>query len=92
MLLGDLVFFRCRQVLLPRELRLLKQRRNIDHNRMMIKNMRRELIEQNREHLEVAISAVVQTPIRCLHYDLSTPADECVLVLVLERPIAFPDN
>jgi uncharacterized protein YbcI len=84
--LSDLVLVRCRKVLQPHEKRLLALPDG-DRGRDAVKQMRRELIEQQRRSLVAAVEAVLGVGVRSLHHDLSTETDELVLVLTLERPL-----
>lgn len=82
LLLADVVFVRCRKVLLNHELGML-QLPDCDRNRQLIKHVHRELMEQHAERLKATVSAIVEAPVLSLHHDLSTTTDECVIVLIL---------
>jgi uncharacterized protein YbcI len=56
-----------------------------------VKRWHREVLEANRDRLAASVETVVGAPVRSLHHDLSTAADECVLVLCL-GPLVRPDG
>ena len=49
-----------------------------------VKRWHREVIEANRARLAAAVEAVLGAPVRTLHHDLSTAADECLLAVRLD--------
>jgi uncharacterized protein YbcI len=48
-----------------------------------VKRWHREVLEAHRDRLAAAVEAALGSRVRSLHHDLSTAADECVLVLCL---------
>lgn len=78
----DSVLCRCAKVLLPHELALLRLP-DAGRNRRLVKQMRREMVEQHGDHLKDAASAILGAEVVSLHHDLCPVADECVIVLTL---------
>ena len=81
-LLPDMVLFRCRKVLLPYELGLL-QLAECESNCRLVKQMRRELMEQHSAKLKAAVSSLLGTSVLSVYHDLSTTTDESIIVLTL---------
>ena len=48
-----------------------------------VKRWHREVIEANRDRLAAALEGVLAAPVRTLHHDLSTGADECLIAVRL---------
>lgn len=85
----DLVIVRLRGVLTPAE----KQLAGIDgtpQGRVLVKEVRRELIEKARPLLEAIIRDVTGQDVRSLHTDISTHIGERIIVFSLAGPVRFP--
>lgn len=85
----DLVIVRLRGVLTPAE----KQLAGVDgtpQGRVLVKEVRRELIEKARPLLEAIIRDVTGQDVRSLHTDISTHIGERIIVFSLAGPVRFP--
>lgn len=51
-----------------------------------VKRWHREVVEAGRAGLAAAVAGVLGAPVRTVHYDLCTEADECLIAVRLERP------
>ena len=82
----DMVLIRMRGVLTPAEKQLAKVN-NGDTGRMLIKQVRKELIEKARKLLEEIIKDILNTEIVSMHTDISTITGEKIIVFSLcDRP------
>jgi len=85
----DLVIVRLRGVLTPAE----RQLAGVDgtpQGRVLVKEVRRELIEKARPLLEAIIRDVTGQDVRSLHTDISTHIGERIIVFSLAGPVRFP--
>ncbi|MBD3421301.1 MAG: DUF2294 family protein [Chitinivibrionales bacterium] len=87
-ILDDMVIFRLKGILTRAEQKLVKDGRNAKA-RDLVKQMRIELIENNRAVLEAAVKSLTKRKIKSLHVDVSTSCGEKILVLVLDKPLEF---
>jgi uncharacterized protein YbcI len=87
-LIDDLAIVRLRGVLTPAE-KHLASAGDVRSGSRLVKEMRRELIEQARPFLEAIILDVTGQKVRCLHTDISAQAGERIIVFTLEGPTRF---
>lgn len=85
-IIDDMVITRLQGILTKAEERLLKSDRR-SRGRMLIKQIRVELIENGRPLLEAAIRSITRRKIKSLHTDISTETGEKVIVFILEKTI-----
>jgi len=83
-IVGDMVIVRLQGVLSKAEHRLIKAESN-GRGRDLVKQMKTELIENNRGELESVIKAIVKRRIRSLHTDISTETGERIIMLILDK-------
>lgn len=83
-LLNDMVVVRLKGVLTKAELSLVKTEQS-GRGRELLKQMKAELIENNRGILDAAVRSIVKRKVRSLHTDLSTVTGERVIMFVLDR-------
>lgn len=85
-LVDDMVLVRLRRVLTPAEKQLAKSDEGA-RGRTLIKQVRIELLEKGRPLLEAIIRDVTGRKVRSLHTDISTKADERIILFALDgRP------
>lgn len=78
----DMLLIRMRGVLTPAEKQLAKVN-NGDTGRMLIKQVRKELIEKGRSLLEAIIKDILYTDVVSMHTDISTVTGEKVIIFSL---------
>ena len=81
--LDDIVVVRLRRVLTPAEKHLAKANGNTK-GRVLIKQVRTELLEKGRPLLETVISDITGRRVISLHTDISTVTGERIIVFTLE--------
>jgi uncharacterized protein YbcI len=86
--LDDMIIVRLKGVLTKAEHKLAKSERN-EKGRDLIKQVRVELLENARPHLESLIKGITRRKVRALHSDISTSTGEKVIVFTLDRPPTF---
>lgn len=86
--IDDMVVVRLRGVLTKAEHRLIRAEKN-ERGRDLIKQVRMELLENNRPELESILKGITRRRVRSLHTDISTSSGERIILLVLDRPIEF---
>lgn len=89
-IIDDMVLVRLKGVLTPAEHKL-GQGGDQTRGRRLIKQMRRELIENGRPLIDSVIRDIVGLGVVSLHTDLSTKTGERIIVLTLEAPIPLAD-
>lgn len=87
-IVGDMIIVRMNGILTKSEQKLLKSDHKL-RNIELIKAMKQELLESNRPLLEAAIKSITRRKVKTVHTDLSTVADEKVIILILEKPVEF---
>ena len=60
--------------------------------RILIKQVRTELLEKVRQHLEQIILSFTGRKVKSLHTDISTVTGERVIIFTLENPVLFQDE
>jgi len=85
-LVDDMVIIRLRGILTRAEQKLARTDHG-NHGRTLIKQMRIELIENNRAEIEALIKGILRRKVKSLHIDLSTKTGEKIIVLSLDRPV-----
>ncbi len=88
-LLDDLVIVRLRGVLTPAECQLARSDTE-GRGRVLIKQIRTELLEKARPLLETIIRDILGQSVRSLHTDISTLTGERIIVFSLSSPSGFP--
>lgn len=83
-IIDDLVLVRLTNVLTPAELKLAESK-DRKAGRLLIKQMRQELIEQGRPLLDAAIFDVLKVGVVSLHTDISARTGERIIVFTLEK-------
>jgi uncharacterized protein YbcI len=82
-IIDDLILVRLKGVMTKAELQLATAADN-PRGRMLIKEVRRELLEKGRPLLEAVIQAITKRRIVSLHTDISTITGERIIVFVLD--------
>ncbi len=90
-IIDDMVVVRLRGVLTKAEHRLIRAEKN-ERGRDLIKQVRMELLENNRPELENILKGITRRRVRSLHTDISTSSGERIILLVLDRPIEFASS
>ncbi len=85
-LLGDLVLVRLKGVLTPSELKL-GDRDGSNRGRMLVKQVRQELLERGRPLLDALIQDILGIPVVSLHTDISSKTGERLIAFTLERSL-----
>jgi uncharacterized protein YbcI len=85
--LEDMILVRLRGVLTVAEQKLAA--RDEHRGRYLIKQMRQELLEHGRHHLEAVMGAICGIRVKSLLTDVSTRTGERVIVFILERRPEF---
>ena len=88
---GEFVFVCLRGVLTPAEKQLAKADDPIT-GRNLIKQVRRELIENARPLLEAIVNDVLGIKVRSLHTDISSVTGERIIVFTLEQAPLFSNE
>lgn len=88
-LLDDLVVVRLRGVLTPAE-RQLGGPDGTPQGRVLVKQIRRELIEKARPLLESIVGDLTGQTVRSIHTDISTMIGERIIVFSLAGPVRLP--
>lgn len=83
-IIEDMVIVRQKGTLTRSELSLVKHGNN-ERVRELIKQMRHELIENNRSELEDIIRGIVRRKVRSIFTDLSTVSGEKIIIFILDR-------
>jgi uncharacterized protein YbcI len=89
-LVDDMVVVRLQRVLTPAEKQLAKSNESTK-GRVLVKQVRTELLEKARPLLEKAISEITCRKVISLHTDISTVTGERIIVFTLEDS-SFQDN
>jgi uncharacterized protein YbcI len=90
-ILEDMVLVRLQGVLTPAERQLAAD--NSESGRMLIKQVRRELLEKARPLLEAIVLDVTGVPVKSLHADISTITGERIILFTLEKAVGTaPDD
>jgi uncharacterized protein YbcI len=84
-IIDDLVLVRLKGVMTKAELQLATTG-DSPRGRMLIKEVRQELLEKGRPLLEVVINAMTGRKVLSLHTDISTITGERIIVFVLDAP------
>ena len=84
-IVDDMIICRLKCILTKAEHNLAKSNRD-SRGRDLIKQMRMELIETGRTHLETEIRGITRRKVKSLHADLSTVSGEKIIVFTLDRP------
>ena len=90
-IIGDMVVIRLQHVLTPAEQHLAGMS-NETTGRILIKQVRTELLEKVRKHLEQIILSLTSRKVKSLHTDISTVTGERVIIFTLENPVIFQDE
>ena len=85
-LLDDFIMIRLKGILTKAEFRLAGFDKN-GKGRDLIKQVRTELIENNRPIIESIIKSITRRKVKSLHTDISTQSGEKIIVLTLDRPV-----
>jgi len=89
-IIGDMIVVRLQHVLTPVEQHLAGMS-NETTGRILIKQVRTELLEKGRQRLEQIILDLTGRKVKSLHTDISTVSGERVIIFTLESPILFQD-
>ena len=82
-IIDDMVVVRLRRVLTPAEQQLAKTNDNAK-GRMLIKQVRTELLEKARSLLDPIVAEITGKKVKSLHTDISTVTGERIIVFTLE--------
>jgi uncharacterized protein YbcI len=82
-LLDDMVLVRLKGVLTPAESKLAAEGTD-ERVRMLVKQLRIELLEKGRELLEAIIRDILGQKVKSLHTDISTRTGERIIIFTLE--------
>ena len=89
-IIDDMILVRLQRVLTPAEQQLAKTSNNAK-GRMLIKQVRTELLEKARSLLEPIVAEITAKKVKSLHTDISTITGERIIVFTLEDS-ALRDN
>ena len=89
-LLDDMVLVRLKGVLTPAEKKLVETRSD-ERGRMLIKQLRIELLEKGRPLLEAIVRDVLGRKVNSLHTDISTRTGERIIIFTLEGAAGSSD-
>jgi uncharacterized protein YbcI len=84
-IIDDMVLVRLKQVLTPAEKQLTKTD-NSGQGRVLIKQVRTELLEKARPILEAIITKITGKKVNTLHTDISTVSGNRIIIFTLEEP------
>lgn len=87
-IIDDLVLVRLKNVLTPAEQQLASDE-DSERGRILIKQLRQQLLERGRPMLEGIVRETLGIPVKSLHTDISTRTGERIIVFTLER--AYPN-
>jgi len=82
-LLDDMILVRLKGVLLPAEIKLAEAEDN-GRARLLLKEVRRTILERSRPLLESVILDIVGVPVQSVHTDISTRTGERVIIFTLK--------
>ncbi len=85
-ILDDMVITRLTGILSKAELKLVLSDRNV-RGRELIKQVRSELIENNRGILEAVIKNITKRKVKSLHTDISTTNGEKIIIFILDKKV-----
>lgn len=89
-IIDDIIIVRLKRVLTPAEQQLAGMS-NETTGRVLIKQVRTELLEKARPLLERIITDLTGKKVKSLHTDISTITGERVIIFTLESPVVFDD-
>lgn len=89
-IIDDMIVIRLQRVLTPAEQQLAKTNEPMK-GRMLVKQIRTELLEKGRPLLEAAITNITGRKVISLHTDISTVTGERIIVFTLDGS-PLPDN
>ncbi len=87
-IIEDLIVVRLKGVLIPAEEHLLADG-DAGVGRQLVKHVREALIEKGRPRLESIIRELTGRKVTSVHADISTKADERVIVFTLDEEVGF---
>ncbi|MBI1321714.1 DUF2294 family protein [bacterium] len=87
-IIDDMVLVRLKNVLTPAEQQLASDE-DSERGRILIKQLRQQLLERGRPMLEGIVRETLGIPVKSLHTDISTRTGERIIVFTLER--AYPN-
>ncbi len=87
----NIVLIRLKGILTKAEFRLASFDKN-GKGRDLIKQVRTELIENNRPILEAIIKTITRRKVKSLHTDISTVTGEKIIVFIVDRPFEFANS
>ena len=90
-ILDDLVLVRLTGVLTPAEKKLAEEDRE-GKGRLLIKQLRIELLERGRFLLEAIVRDITGRQVTSLHTDISTVTGERIIIFVLKGRVQFDDQ
>jgi len=90
-LLDDIVVVRLQRVLTPAE-KQLAEANDSAKGRVLVKQVRTELLEKARPFLEKTIAEITGRRVISLHTDISTISGERVIIFTLESPVMFQEG
>lgn len=88
-MIEDLIVVRLKGVLIPAEEHLLADGETAV-GRQLVKQVREALIEKGRPRLESIIRELTGREVTSVHADISTKADERIIVFTLDAEVEFP--
>lgn len=83
-IIDDMVLVRLKNVLTPAEQQLASDE-DSERGRILIKQLRQQLLERGRPMLEGIVRETLGIPVKSLHTDISTRTGERIIVFTLER-------
>jgi uncharacterized protein YbcI len=87
-ILDDMIIARLKRVLTPAEHQLAKPGDSVS-GRVLIKQVRAELLEKARPCLEALVRDVTGIKVSSLHTDVSTVTGERIIIFVMAAPLVF---
>ena len=82
-IIQDMVLVRVRGVLTPAEVKLAQT----PNGRELVKESRRQLFEQSRDHIEQIVREILSCLLVSMHTDISTRTGERIVVLTLDKDL-----
>ncbi|MCP4450396.1 MAG: DUF2294 domain-containing protein [Planctomycetes bacterium] len=90
-IISDMILIRLQRVLTPAE-KQLAQSDGDAKGRMLIKQVRRELLEKARPLLEAMVRDITGRKVNSMHTDISTATGERIIVFTLDSAILSKEN
>jgi uncharacterized protein YbcI len=84
-LIDDMIMVRLTNILTAAEQQLVKSMPP-EKGRDLLKQVRTQLIETSRKHLEALVHSITDSKVVSIHHDISTVSGEEIIVFTLDKP------